>query len=430
MEDKITSQNDSIQTLEEGIADVSLEEEIPEFHFQYDMMSDRQKYIKKDNEEDVSLNIDDIVNILEESEDDKEDIIDLMLNEDYVESTEYKSRLKNTDIHTCKECGSTSVYPQEDVGYMVCGECGEDNGNIRSNNKDWRATHKDKINFMQGNDRCNSTTSNNMPNAGPKMILKGTHSESLLAKIHKWSSVTYKNKNMWKIYKYMELRCKNLIETDRLTLQTVKDGFNVYQDVYNYQLFRGNIRKGVIASCVLYVAKNNGDDITEDELAEAFGINGSIILDGYKRLINILHRENLRSTYVKPSEAMDYINKFCEILNINHYGQQIIHAFVDKMRENKLATANNPKTQVTSCIFLASCIFDKEITNNDIHVTKRIIATKCKISEVTLYKCYTKLLENIDKLLDIDELTDKQKGNLKKLKNKRYKRRSKQNANK
>jgi transcription initiation factor TFIIIB Brf1 subunit/transcription initiation factor TFIIB len=380
-------------------------------HFEYDMISNRENYIKEKSKLVLEDDVFDQFNDLQTDDD-----ITTMLADEYVESKAYQAKLKNIDVNECKACGSSDVYPQEDIGYMVCGTCGEDNGSISSNNKDW---NKDKTTYLQSSDRCNNISTNNIPSAGPKLILKGHNSESLLFKIHKWSSVTY----MWKIYKYMESKCKDLIENERLTLQIVKDGFYIYQDVYNYQLFRGNIRKGVIASCILYVIRSNNDDLTEDELAHAFGITEAIVLDGYKRLINILHKENIRSTYIKPSEANDYVSKFSIILNITDYGQTLINNIITKMHENNLARENNPKTQVTSCIFLIASIYGNEIMKDDSVLTKKIIAQKCKISEVTLYKCYTKLLENLDSLIDLKKLTQEQVENLSKLKSKRYKRR-------
>jgi len=386
--------------------------DIDESHFRYDAFENRKKYVSNNNE--LNIKEDDIFNKFSEAFSDDDNMFDKIFtdNNKYADSAEYKNKLRNKNINLCKVCSSESIHYDPDVGGVVCLACGEFNGKVINNNKDWQNYNKEKVNNLKGDDRCNNYVSRIMPNAGPKLILKGVHHNSLLGRVHKWSGATYKSKNMLKIYKYIETTCKEI-----LTIKTIKDAFGVYQEIYSRRLFRGKIRKGVIAACVLYASKTNGEVVTEDELADKFEIERNTILDGYKRLLNILYGENILSTRIRPSEASDYINKFCDVLSVDAEHKSKISVLVANIKRQKLATENNPKTQVTSCIFLMSCI-------HNLGITKKDIAQCCKISEVTLYKCYTKLLENIDRIMDITTLSEEQNKNLEKLKAKRYKRRS------
>jgi len=330
-----------------------------------------------------------------------------------LESVEYQDKLKNQTISRCKECKSDSIHYDSSCSGIVCLNCGTINGKITNINREWQSYNKSKISHLKGDDRCGNFNTRNMPNAAPKMVLRGVGRYSLLGKIHRWSEVNYRDKNMLRMYKYMEGRCKDLVSQ-----KTINYAFGIYNEIYGTKIFRGDIRKAILAACILYSASINNEAVVETELAKTFGISRNTVLQGNKRLLAILYDNDIKSTNIKPPLAIDFINKFCDTLEIEGINKLKVRELIENVQKYKLAPENNPRTKTTSCIFLMSCIYNLGITKKDISI-------HCKISEVTIYKCYTKLLEDINRIVDIEKLSVEQKINLEKLKSKRYKRKIK-----
>ena len=59
---------------------------------------------------------------------------------------------------------------------------------------------------------------------------------------------------------------------------------------------------------------------------------------------------------------------------------------------NSLVNENTPPSMASGCIYLY-------IKHNKVDINKKHISDVCKISEVTINKCYKKLLPHIDKLI-------------------------------
>jgi transcription initiation factor TFIIIB Brf1 subunit/transcription initiation factor TFIIB len=331
----------------------------------------------------------------------------------HLESDSYNNKLKNQNIKKCTNCDSELIHFDSECGKIVCSKCGNLNGTIINNNLEWQNFNKNTIYLKTNYDRCGNTTTIGKPNASPNMVLQGINPNSLLGKIHRWNEVSYKEKNMFKIYKYMELKCKNIVSQ-----KTINYAFQIYKSIYSLKIFRGDIRKAILAACIYYSSNINEEIIIEEELEKCFNINRKVLLQGNKLLNNLLYENDIQTINIKLHTSNDFITKFSKILDIDNKFIDIMNEIITNIQNNKLIPENNPKTKATSVIFLISCI-------NQLGITKKKISTNCKISEVTIYKCYTKLLDNIDLILDKSKLNETQKNNLNKLLNKRYKKHSK-----
>lgn len=319
---------------------------------------------------------------------------------------DFNEQLKNKTVQICKKCNNENVHYDINHGSIVCLNCGEYNGSVMTDNTDWQSYNKSKTNGLKDDNRCSRYS---LSYNTQKIYIQGLHQQSLINKIHMWSEVSYRKKNMNNIKMYIINKFKNVINK-----KTCDDAFNLYKDVYHKtsnskdRIYRGNVRHGVIGACVYFASKQNNEIITAIEIATIIGIKKTIVLSGYKKVNNLLHEHNLSETTNTPSKPNDFVDKYCDILNVNEGNREIIGDIITNLCKHNFALQNNPKTIVTSSIFLVSCIYD-------IGLSKKDISEKCQISQVTIYKCFISLLNNIDKFINISALTQNQTNNLNKL---------------
>ena len=97
----------------------------------------------------------------------------------------------------------------------------------------------------------------------------------------------------------------------------------------------------------------------------------------------------------KPSsiQAKDFIERFCNKLNIDEHSIKDINLICEKCMKENIISENTPPSIAAGCIFY-------HIKKNSIeNITKKNISDICKISEVTINKC-TKKIELNDHLFD------------------------------
>lgn len=335
--------------------------------------------------------------------------------EDIINRGSSKDKLKNENAIYCISCNLETIIYDPDAGAMVCYSCGTDNGLVTNNTDEWKECNSGKT-YTRDDDRCNDYVANDLPNTRPQMRLSGIGQYSLLNKMHVWSSGNHKNKMMMKTYNYINNHCK-----ERLSQKQIKDIFALYKQIYEVVNNRGPIRTGIIVACVDKICEKEGIHINIEEWADIFGMERRKALDCRKLVRNIIYTEHLDGVGTNTFGMDDYIEKFSDQLNLSDEYRRYVTYFVNELEKKRLVIENTPITKVTSCIFLVSCIFGLDISKKTI---SNICNTKKKIvSEVTIYKCYTKLLENIDKLIDVKTLNDDCQKNIETLRAKRYKRR-------
>ena len=88
----------------------------------------------------------------------------------------------------------------------------------------------------------------------------------------------------------------------------------------------------------------------------------------------------------------DFIDRFCSKLELNQEDISNIKHISYLSQVYNLINDNTPPSMAAGCIYL----YIKEV-EYDIH--KKTISDVCKISEVTINKCYKKLENHKDKLI-------------------------------
>ena len=159
----------------------------------------------------------------------------------------------------------------------------------------------------------------------------------------------------------------------------------MYKKISEIKINRGSNRHGIIASCIYKACILQGCPRSAKEIANVFGLDISDMTKGVKKCQEIRKLSSKSKKFkVKATNPLDYIERFCSNLEISNELKDICAYVSDKANNLDIVDENTPPSIAAGSIFLVSMICNLSITKKD-------IGRACKISEVTISKCFKKL---------------------------------------
>ena len=92
-------------------------------------------------------------------------------------------------------------------------------------------------------------------------------------------------------------------------------------------------------------------------------------------------------------KSTDFIDRFCNKLNLKENDIKSIKKIEININRYNIISEVRPDSISAGCILLYCKL-------NDINITKKDISEICRISEVTINKCYKKMEKNLDLLIN------------------------------
>ena len=106
---------------------------------------------------------------------------------------------------------------------------------------------------------------------------------------------------------------------------------------------------------------------------------------GCKKFLEIMNLTKMRKNYVIGSSTpLNFIKRFCSKLGLNQDLYHICEYVAYVTTQLDIVDENTPPSIAAGSIFLV-------MTLCNINITKKQVSNACKISEVTISKCYKKL---------------------------------------
>ena len=201
-----------------------------------------------------------------------------------------------------------------------------------------------------------------------------------------WNSMPYKERSKYKVFMEITSKC-NVNNLPNIINETAKSLYSVISDT---KISRGKNRKGIIAACVFNACKECKVPRSIKEISKMFDMDPKILTKGCKNYTEIsrLNKDNvIRGQNTSIINLDDFIERFCYNLSISDKDMKIIKNISTICKSMNLIYDNTPPAMATGCIYLLL-----QLKNSDI--SKKVISENCNISEVTINKCYKKLLEN------------------------------------
>ena len=310
--------------------------------------------------------------------------------DDFFSSLDEISVKEEEQVKTC--CDDTENHLLSE-GMVICKTC----NNIISNiidTAEWR--------FYGANDskssdptRCGMPVNQLLPQSsvGSFISTRGGRGYSMnkVRKYQQWGGMPYAERTLLKVFQEISRVCNE----SGIPEMIIKEAHVLYKIVSTTKITRGSNRKGIIAACVYFSCKINNVPRSTNEIASIFSISGTIMTKGCKKFQEIMQLNKVDINRIHNTNTItmdDFIERFCSKLELNKEDISNIKHISYLSQVYNLINDNTPPSMAAGCIYL----YIKEV-DYDIH--KKVISDICKISEVTINKCYKKLENHKDKLI-------------------------------
>ena len=294
-----------------------------------------------------------------------------------------KDETNETDKEEITCCGDMKHHIL-DGGIIKCSVCMNTVSNIIAG-PEWR--------FYGANDskssnptRCGMPINELLPksSSGTSISYRGGGAEMhRVRKFQQWNGIPYRERSLLKVFQEISEKCKKASIPEII----IKEAQSLYSIISSTKISRGANRKGIIAACVYFSCKDSKVPRSVNEIADVFDIKNTILTKGCKQFKEIIQMNKLNVKRVNDSDSVtidDFIVRFCSKLHLDASQISVIQHLSQKSQELSLVNENTPPSMAAGCIYLY-------IKENKLEINKSDISEVCKISEVTINKCYKKL---------------------------------------
>lgn len=302
------------------------------------------------------------------------------------------SELNKEDEKVEETCCSLIKNQQQGDGVMICKVCKNTISNIISG-PEWRF-YGSGDSKSSNPTRCGMPTNELLPQSsmGTTISMRGGGTNmNKVRRFQKWNGIPYKERSLLKVFQDITDKCTN----SGLPPIIIKESHSLYNIIAKNKISRGSNRSGLIAACVYFACIDCKVGRSVNEIADIFQIKSTILTKGCKMFKEIMYQnKNMkRINNYKTIGIEDFLHRFSSKLGLSEDDIHNINIIACKCKDNEIICENTPPSMAAGCIYLY-------MKHKDIRKDKKDLADVCKISEVTINKCYKK----IENVIDVKEL--------------------------
>lgn len=312
-------------------------------------------------------------------------------------SEKTKTVEENINHDFCENCNTNTLM--YDSGSMFCTTCGVYQNKTLSNDTEYRF-YGESDSKSSNPERIGMPTNILLPESSIGSMISFRPGEKFnfrkMRMYDSWNKMPYKERSQYNVFNNIS----RIAKKNDLPPIIIEEAKAFYKIISECSISRGANRNGLIASCIFMACKKENVPRTSKEIAEIFNIELHDMTRGckkFKELIRINEKENQVQNY--NSNPLDYIDRFCSKINVSQNIKNICE-YVSIMIMIKFSHIINDNTSpsIAALSIFIVCDYCK------INVSKKQISINCKISEVTISKCYKKIQPFIRFILPKDIL--------------------------
>lgn len=277
-------------------------------------------------------------------------------------------------------------------GMILCKCCGNTVTNIIEG-AEWRY-YGSQDSKSSDPTRCGMPVNQLLPESsvGTSISFRGgNQAMHKIRKYQRWQGMPYKERSLLKVFQDISRLCKQ----EGIPEIIIKEAHVLYKIVSTTKISRGSNRQGIIAACVYFACKINHVARSTNEIASTFSLDITVMTKGCKKFQEIMQLNKVDINRIHKTNTItldDFIERFCSKLKLTD--EDIVNikdiSYLSQMYQ--LVNDNTPPSMAAGCIYLY-------IKAHNLNIHKKEISDVCKISEVTINKCYKKLEQHSKKLL-------------------------------
>ena len=305
---------------------------------------------------------------------------------------------QNEETDLCNACNSTLMITED--GFPTCANpsCGIIYTNALDYSPEWRFFGADDKNSADPT-RCGNPINPLLVESsyGCQLICNAgaSHEMKKISKWTKWNSMPHKEKTLYDEFQFITIMAQN----SGIPRIFIDDAMAIHKDISEQKIFRGLNRDGIKAASIYISCRLNGCPRTSHEIAEIFNLDKTSATNGCSMAVNIMHNIE-RNTAASQNVPIDlgsttpssFIERYCSKLNISPELIMLAKFISNKLEKNEIITDNTPHSIAAGIIYFVAQTCNLNITKVDI---KKV----CGVSEVTVNKCYKKMLIISDQLI-------------------------------
>ena len=295
----------------------------------------------------------------------------------------------------CINCESNNIVIDEHNSCYVCQDCGVINKTLLDKNPSF---NKDESSSSYG---CPTNYFFPKSAMGTKINFKGYNRLSL---IQRQGQMPYKEKSLMDELIKIQAKCKeygitqNIIDTAKILYKKISDskhtkgvrkGKNMIMRCIN--------RKSMIAACVFYACKVQGEPRSPKEIADIYSLDIKHVNRGYRKFMDYVNINEMFTEF-KSSQSSDFIKRFAKKLELSEDDINKALDISDNIRKLDLASTHEPPSVAAGCLLLV-------INDRKININRKEISSIFKISDVTISKTYRRIFP-FRKIIFNNEITD------------------------
>ncbi len=296
----------------------------------------------------------------------------------------------------CDCCTSSLVISDE--GFQTCTnkKCGIFYTDILDQTSEWRYYGAEDT---SGSDptRCGMPINPLLHESsfGCKVLVNGASSYEMrkIRRYTDWLGMPYKEKSQYDEFQRITI----LGNHSGIPKLIIDDAMRFHKKISEAKTFRGLNRDGIIAASIYIAARVNSFPRTAKEIAHIFHLDTTAATRGCKNAISIINElesemANTDKTSLCQPTPVTFIERYCSRLNINTELTKVCKFIALRIHTNNLIPENTPHSIAAGIIYFIarSC---------NVSITKKEVSTISEISEVTINKCYKKMLDMSQNLI-------------------------------
>jgi transcription initiation factor TFIIIB Brf1 subunit/transcription initiation factor TFIIB len=306
------------------------------------------------------------------------------------------------EIDLCSDCSAVLVLSEEGLPTCSNPNCGTMKPVSIDFTPEWKFFQSDDRN-AQDPARCgnpvNPLLSESSFGCKVSCTSKSPYEMRKIQKWVEWQSMPHREKTLYEEFKFIETMATNA----GIPKIIVDDAKYIHKECSQQLMKRGNKRDGIKSASLYLSFRINGCPRTAYEISEIFQIDKASATKGCSDAVGILHNlernayvggvsdadelGSLPLSYTKLSVAKpsSFIDRFCSQVNMCQELTMLCHFIARKVEEGDIITDNNPQAIATGIILFVAMVCHQDIS-------KKTIAKVCGVSDVTIMKCYNKLI--------------------------------------
>ena len=297
----------------------------------------------------------------------------------YYESlNEFDNRIEIYEKNCCDSCDNYVIHE----GITTCKICNNIISNI-SDGAEWRYYGASDSKTSDPT-RCGMPTNILLPKSslGSTVNFKNNNrSMNQIRRYQNFNGMPYKERSKFKVFNIITEKCSK----NNINKKIINEAKSLYNNISDIKISRGSNRDGIIAACVYFSCKECNVPRSTKEIAEIFDLKITVMTKGVKNFQEImnLNRDNKLRIHKKSIHPCDFIDRFTDNMDIS---VSLVKEICELCLKNNIISQNTPQSIAAGCIYYF-------IKKKELNISKKELSDVCKISEVTINKCYKKICE-------------------------------------